>query len=96
MVSRGREGALLLNAKENVVMESRPPRIKPLNTVGAGDAVISAAASQIQRGSDPIEWLRWGVAAGTTCAQKKAGELPEFRAVAELASRLQVRKSALR
>jgi len=76
MVSRGADGAVLVNARLGLEFSARPPRIKPVNTVGAGDAMVAGIAREVGRGAPPQEWLRRGVATGTAAAQCAAGELP--------------------
>ena len=76
LVSRGHEGGLLVNRREKREFSARPPRLKPVNTVGAGDAMVAAAVRQISLGAPPLEWLRWGVAVGTAATQCVAGHLP--------------------
>jgi 1-phosphofructokinase family hexose kinase len=76
LISRGAEGALLVNQIDGTVCRARPPRVKPLTTVGAGDALLAAAVSQMDRGAPPVEWLRLGVAAGAAATQCRAGKLP--------------------
>ncbi len=76
LVSRGHRGGLLVNRREKREFSARPPRLKPVNTVGAGDAMVAAAARQISLGAPPLEWLRWGVAVGTAATQCVAGHLP--------------------
>ena len=55
---------------------ARPPRAKPRNTVGAGDALLAAVADQIQRDAPPREWLRRGLATGTAATRLRPGQLP--------------------
>ena len=76
LVSQGRRGALLANQELKVKLSARPHRVKPVNTVGAGDAMVAAVAQQIELGNPPGDWLRRGVAAGTSATQCAAGELP--------------------
>ena len=76
MVSRGAKRSLLLNPAENFQSFAPPPRAKPRNTVGAGDAMLAAVAQQIQRGTPPPEWLRGGLATGTAATKLRPGQLP--------------------
>jgi fructose-1-phosphate kinase PfkB-like protein len=76
LVSRGSRRSLLANRTERLELFAQPLRVIPLNTVGAGDALLAAVAWQIELGAPPDEWLRWGVAAGTAATQCEAGELP--------------------
>ena len=90
MVSRGGDGALLVNRREGLEFSARPPRIKPVNTVGAGDAMVAAIARQIDRGTPPQEWLRQGVAAGTAATQCAAGKLPPTGLINRLSTQIVV------
>ena len=92
LLSRGKAGALLVNDRERTAWLARAPRIRVLNTVGAGDAMLAAVAAQIHAGASPADWLRQGVAAGTVLAGRPAGELPPAAAVSNLAPSLAVRR----
>lgn len=75
-VSRGAKSALLMNADMSETLTAVPERLKPRNTVGAGDALLAAVARQMELGSAPREWLHQGLAAGTAATQCRPGELP--------------------
>lgn len=77
LVSRGGQRSLLVNVAEKFQLFAAPRKVKPRNTVGAGDALLAAVARQIQRGTSPEEWLRQGLAVGTQATQLAAGELPD-------------------
>ncbi len=85
LVSLGPRGALLVNQRSKTTLWARAPRVKAVNTVGAGDALVAAVARQIELGTTPMEWLRWGVATGTAATQCAAGEL---------ASRVEIQRMA--
>lgn len=76
LVSRGAKPALLVNARQSIELTATPPKIKPRNTVGAGDSLLAAVAQQVIRNGAPKTWLRAGLATGSTAAQLAAGELP--------------------
>jgi 1-phosphofructokinase family hexose kinase len=76
LVSRGGQRSLLVNVAEEFQLFASPKKVKPRNTVGAGDSLLAAVARQIQLGSTPAEWLRQGLAIGTQATQLPAGELP--------------------
>ena len=92
MVSRGGDGAVLVNAPEELGFSARPPRIGAVNTVGAGDAMVAAIAREISRGAPPQEWLRRGVAAGTAATQCAAGRLPTTALIKSLSERIVVKQ----
>jgi 1-phosphofructokinase family hexose kinase len=79
LVSLGSRGALLVNRRLGVKLAARSGKVKAINTVGAGDALVAAVALQIERGRAPEEWLRRGVATGTAATQCAAGKLPAWR-----------------
>lgn len=76
LVSRGGKRSLLLNCAAAFQCFAQPPRAKPRNTVGAGDALLAAVAHQITRGAPPREWLRRGLATGTAATRLRPGQLP--------------------
>lgn len=78
-VSRGAKPALLVNAVENVELTAAPPKFRPRNTVGAGDALLAAVAHQVIRHASPADWLRAGLATGSAATQLAAGCLPKRR-----------------
>lgn len=77
LVSRGGQRSLLVNVRENFAQFAAPRKVKPRNTVGAGDALLAAVAHQIQLGAAPELWLREGLAVGTQATQLAAGHLPK-------------------
>ncbi len=77
LVSRGRKRSWLMNVSEAVEIHATPPRVKPRNTVGAGDSLLAAVASQITLGKPPADWLRCGLETGTAATQLEAGKLPK-------------------
>jgi 1-phosphofructokinase family hexose kinase len=77
LVSRGGDQSLLVNVAEDFQLFAAPKKLKPRNTVGAGDALLAAVARQIQLGMPPEKWLRHGLTIGTQATQLRAGDLPE-------------------
>ncbi|MDB6018820.1 MAG: tagatose-6-phosphate kinase [Pedosphaera sp.] len=88
LVSRGPAGGLLVNDREGATFYARPPRLKAVHTIGAGDAMVAAVAQQIEAGAGPAEWLRWGVAAGSAATQCVAGKLPRRGLVEAILARI--------
>lgn len=80
-VSRGAQRSWLVHHAEGTAFYAEPPSIQPVNTVGAGDALLAAVASQILRGASPEEWLRWGIGVGAAATELPAGRLPEAEAI---------------
>jgi 1-phosphofructokinase family hexose kinase len=87
-VSRGRQGALLVHSGHGVTLRALPPVVRVQNTVGAGDALLSAVTSRLALGEPPEAWLRWGVATGTVMATKPAGVLPSTASIARMVARI--------
>jgi len=83
LLSLGADGALLVNTRESFRAQARPPHGPVLNTVGAGDAMLAAAALGFAQGADPEEWLRTAVGAGTAATRVLAGAFPSHRVLRE-------------
>ncbi len=76
LVSLGADGGLLVNAREEFAAHAAAPRVQVVNTVGAGDAMLAAAARAVAQDLPPGDWLRLAVAAGTAATRCLAGESP--------------------
>ena len=76
LVSRGPRRGLLLNQVEGFHSFAAPPRVKPRNTVGAGDALLAAIAHAVQCGAPPKVWLEAGLRTGSSATGCLAGLLP--------------------
>lgn len=77
LVSRGGQRSLLVNEAEDFHRFAMPRRVKPRNTVGAGDALLAAVAREIQLGCKPEEWLERGLETGTHATLLEPGRLPK-------------------
>jgi len=77
LVSRGGQRSLLVNETEEFHRFAMPRRVKPRNTVGAGDALLAAVARAIQLNCSPEEWLDRGLEIGTRATQLEPGRLPK-------------------
>lgn len=75
LVSRGGKRSWLVNVNEGVEIHATPSRVRPRNTVGAGDALLAGVAHQIQLGNKPDDWLHAGVGVGTRATQLLPGKL---------------------
>jgi 6-phosphofructokinase 2 len=64
VASRGPSGALLA-VRGGGAMWFRPPPVRPVSTVGAGDSMVAGIAASLFHGSDLEDAVRHGVAAGT-------------------------------
>ena len=88
LVSRGARRSLLLNRKLESQIFVAPPRVKPRNTVGAGDALLAAVARLIELGATPQEWLRQSVVVGTAATLCPPGCLPPLRSMRIVAKKV--------
>ncbi|MEW6745244.1 MAG: PfkB family carbohydrate kinase [Planctomycetota bacterium] len=70
-----------------------PPRIRELNPVGSGDALLGAMAVRLGSGSTPAEAFRYGVAAGAVNAQRLDVCALEPEAVGALLAETHLRES---
>jgi 1-phosphofructokinase family hexose kinase len=92
LVSLGAEGGLLVNDREKFAARARAPRVRVVNTVGAGDAMLASAAQAMAQNLEPVDWLRAAVAAGTAATQCLAGESPKRDSVRDFARAIAVQK----
>ena len=90
LVSRDKEGAVLINTREGVSLSAAAPVSRVLNTVGAGDAMVAAVAARMLDGSSPAVWLQWGVASGTVATRHLAGVLPSSQDISRAAAEVEV------
>jgi 1-phosphofructokinase family hexose kinase len=67
VLSLGSRGAV--GAFADGVVEALPPRVDAVCPSGAGDALSAAYVWAMRRDEDPVDALRWGVAAGTASAR---------------------------
>jgi 1-phosphofructokinase family hexose kinase len=79
LVSRGASGGILVNQRHGYGWACGAPRSKPLNTVGAGDAMLAAVARGIALSLPPADLLQFGVTVGSTATHYPAGRLPTKR-----------------
>jgi 6-phosphofructokinase 2 len=76
LLSRGGEGAWLLNAVERVAWSAVPKAVTVRNRVGAGDAMLAGAVAASAKSDQPEDWLRSAVATGTAATQVAPGAVP--------------------
>jgi 1-phosphofructokinase family hexose kinase len=68
-LSLGADGLLL--ASRAYAVRARPPQVRALNPVGAGDALLAGIAWALERDLGQEELARWGVASGTAAAMRE-------------------------
>jgi 1-phosphofructokinase family hexose kinase len=90
LLSRDSRGGLLVDGASGFACRAPVPRVRARNTVGAGDAMLAAAAMELVRGAEPTEWLRAGLATATAGVQCPAGELAGRASVAAMLGRITV------
>jgi len=94
LVSMGVDGALLIwrgvTEEPPRVFRASSYEVPVLNTVGAGDSLLAAAALTIPNGTGPLESLRLSIAASTLAVSRPAGILPCKEEIYELSHKIQV------
>jgi len=74
VASRGPSGALLAT-RDATARWFRPPAVRPVSTVGAGDSMVAGIAAALAEGQDLDDAVRLGVAAGTAAVLTPGSEL---------------------
>ncbi len=74
IASRGPSGALLAT-RDRTVRWYRPPAVRPVSTVGAGDSTVAGIAAALAAGQNLEDAVRLGVAAGTAAVLTPGSEL---------------------
>ncbi|MCZ2156885.1 MAG: 1-phosphofructokinase family hexose kinase [Bryobacterales bacterium] len=90
VLSIGSRGAVLATVAG--VWEVEPPRVDAVSPVGAGDALAAAFTWAMQNGHDPLEAVRWGVAAGTASSMKPGLSFAGREETEDVLSRVAVRR----
>lgn len=89
LVSTDKDGAILV--KDNLVLLAAPPKIKPLSTVGAGDALITGFIYKLNSGASIEEALCFAVAAGTATCLKPGTKIADLEEVNRLVGKVTVK-----
>ena len=89
VASRGPTGALLVS-RDQPPLWFRPPPVRPVSTVGAGDSMVGGIAASLARGHDLADAVRFGVAAGTAAVLTPGSELCEPADVARFIEQVAV------
>ena len=87
-LSLGAEGLLLATRGQSA--RARPPLVRALNPVGAGDALLAGIAWALEQRLTLAELARWGVASGTAAAMRAGTESAPRDQVAALYAQVQV------
>ena len=88
ILSRGGEGAILVT--KCAVLRAAPPEIRPVNTVGCGDAMLAGFIAAWVAGASDADALRSGVAAGTAAALEEVAGQVDRDEVARLREMVEV------
>ncbi|MDN7240800.1 1-phosphofructokinase [Planococcus sp. N028] len=86
IVSMGGDGALLVT--KEMAMSAEAPKQKVVNTVGAGDSLVSGFLASYVKEQDPLKAFKYGVASGSATAFRS--DLCEKRDVEALLSQVKV------
>ena len=84
LLTLGSRGAALADGatgKAPGMWLARPPEIRELSAVGAGDAALAGFLWAWGRGLDSAEGLRWAVAAGTATAMEDGTNIPSLERI---------------
>lgn len=87
LVSRGARPGWLIHAARKVNLTASPPSVCPQHTIGAGDALLAAAAKALLDQRPPGELLETALAIGSLATQFPAGTLPAAASPASFAGR---------
>ncbi len=72
-ITRGPRDALLIT--KEIVLKAKPPKVKVVSPVGAGDSFVGGFLLAMVRNYGLKEALRWGVAAGAAAAMSPSTQL---------------------
>lgn len=90
-VSLDAGGGMLVNSKKGVSLIASVPKVKALNEVGAGDALLAQLGFRVEKTDDPVEWLKWSLATGTAFVQVPAGMKIKRAEISRLARQVDVK-----
>ncbi len=90
LLTLGSRGAVA--AYGDGLIEAVPPRVDAVCPIGAGDALRAAYAWATLRKSNPVDALRWGVAAGTASARLPGMSFASLDQAKEIYRQVEVRR----
>jgi ribokinase len=81
----GKEGCLIFETKNNKVYEIHPPKVKAVDTVGAGDCFIGVLASSLNRGENLLDAVQFATVAASIAVTRKGAQqsMPSFDEIQE-------------
>ena len=89
MISLGSKGALLVCSQG--AFTAKPPAIKPVSTIGAGDSSIAGFAAAAKEGGDAAACLKNAMAYGNAACQTPGTRPPEPQTVKEVLGKIELR-----
>ena len=92
VVSLGEEGALF--ASGDAVLAASAPQVRPVSTVGAGDAMCAALCFAIERGLEEAEGYRLALACGSAAVCCPGSQSPEKEKIEALLPLIEIRRIA--
>lgn len=90
IISRGAEGAIFVNKKEILIASSLPVTLRC--TVGAGDSMVAAFASGLERGLSTEETFSLAMAVSAASVEMPGSTPPPLARVEELRSQVVLRR----
>jgi 1-phosphofructokinase family hexose kinase len=91
VLSLGSRGAV--GAFREGLYEALPPRVDAVCPIGAGDALSAAYTWAMNRKDNPVEAMRWGVAAGTASARVPGMKFATLEQTKEIYKQVELRRS---
>lgn len=90
VLSLGSRGAV--GAFADGLIEAIPPRVEAVSPIGAGDALAAAFSWSMEKKPNPVEALRWGVAAGTASARLPGMRFGSLQQTREIYRQVELRR----
>ena len=90
VLSLGSRGAVAAFA--DGLVEAIPPRVDAVCPIGAGDALSAAYVWAVRSKKNPVDALRWGVAAGTASARLPGMRFANLEQTREVYENVEVRR----
>ncbi|MFW9972727.1 MAG: ribokinase [Candidatus Odinarchaeota archaeon] len=87
----GKKGSLLFLKKENKFYEITPPKVKAIDTVGAGDCFIGVLASMLSRGETILDSVKFATIAASIAVTRRGAQdsMPFLNEIQEIFNKLE-------
>ena len=89
LVSMGANGIIMIT--DRVKLHARPPEVKVVSTVGAGDSAVAGFVYGLTRNLEHAECLKWAVAAGSAATLCLGNGVCRWNDAAELVTRVETK-----